>query len=65
MSRHENGVHEPPFVIAEQIAEVLGRSACYFYCADDRLVKIILRYSKLSETEREACNQTINLLCLP
>lgn len=54
MSRYENGVHEPPFVIAEQIAKALGVSASYFYCSDDHLAEIILNYSNLSEKEREA-----------
>jgi transcriptional regulator with XRE-family HTH domain len=54
MSRYENGVHEPPFLIAEQIAKVLGLSACYFYCSDERLAEIILNYSTLSDAEREA-----------
>lgn len=54
MSRYENGVHEPPFVIAEQLSKVLGLSACYFYCSDDHLAEIILNYSKLSKKEREA-----------
>jgi len=49
MSRYENGIHEPPFAIAEQIAKVLGVSACYFYCSDDHLAEIILNYSPLSE----------------
>lgn len=53
MSRYENGVHEPPFLIAEQIAKVLGLSACYFYCSDERLAEIILNYSTLSDVERE------------
>ena len=53
ISRYENGIHEPPFVIAEQIANVFGLSACYFYCSDDRLAKIILDYSRLSEDERK------------
>jgi transcriptional regulator with XRE-family HTH domain len=47
MSRYENGVHEPPFLIAEQIAKVLGISASYFYCRDDQLAEIILNYSPL------------------
>lgn len=55
MSRYESGVHEPSFSIAEQIAKVLGLSACYFYCSDDYLAEIILNYSKLSKKEREAC----------
>jgi len=54
MSRYESGIHEPSFSIAEQIAKVLGLSACYFYCSDDHLAEIILNYSKLSKKEREA-----------
>lgn len=49
MSRYESGVHEPPFAIAEQIAKVLGISASYFYCSDDRLAEIILDYTQQSE----------------
>jgi len=45
ISRYENGVHEPPFAIAEQIAKVLGISASYFYCSDEHLAEIILEYS--------------------
>jgi transcriptional regulator with XRE-family HTH domain len=56
MSRYENGVHEPPFLIAEQIAKVLGLSACYFYCSDERLAEIILHYSTLSDAERDMCH---------
>lgn len=56
MSRYENGVHEPPFLIAEQIAKVLGLSACYFYCSDERLAEIILNYSQLSDAERDMCH---------
>lgn len=58
MSRYENGIHEPPFQTAEQIAEVLGLSACYFYCRDDHLAEIILDYSQLSKSERKACYLT-------
>ena len=36
----------------EAVAKVLGISAAYFYCADDRLAEIILAYSAMSETER-------------
>ncbi|MBI5918294.1 MAG: helix-turn-helix transcriptional regulator [Nitrosomonadales bacterium] len=60
MSRYENGIHEPPFEIAEQLAKVLGLSASYFYCGDDRLAEIILEYSKLSEEERATCQLTLS-----
>jgi transcriptional regulator with XRE-family HTH domain len=55
MSRYETGVHEPPFMIAEQLAKILGIPACYFYCDDDRLAEIILDYSKLPNEQRKTC----------
>lgn len=53
MSRYETGIHEPPFMIAEQLAKILGISACYFYCDDDRLAEIIRDYSKLPNEQRK------------
>lgn len=39
---------------AEALAKVLGVSAAFFYCNDDRLADIILRYADMSETQRRA-----------
>lgn len=57
MSRYESGIHEPPFSFAEAVAKVLGISAAFFYCADDRLAEIIHIYSSLSEAAREVLRQ--------
>jgi len=57
MSRYESGIHEPTYQFVEAIAKVLGISAAYFYCADDRLAEIIRIYSDLSETRRKALLQ--------
>jgi len=54
MSRYENGVHEPPFIWVERMADALSVPAAYFYCADDRLAEIMLAYSTLSERKRKA-----------
>lgn len=53
MSRYENGVHEPPFVWVEKMADALEIPAAYFYCADDRLAEIMLTYSALPEKKRK------------
>lgn len=58
MSRYESGIHEPALQFAEAIAKVLGISAAYFYCSDDRLADIIRIYSDLSEAKREALHQS-------
>jgi transcriptional regulator with XRE-family HTH domain len=57
MSRYESGIHEPPHQFVEAVAKVLGVSAAYFYCADDRLADIIRIYSDLSEVRRAALHQ--------
>lgn len=57
MSRYESGIHEPPFQFVEAVAKVLGISAAFFYCSDDRLAQIIQIYSDLSEVKREALHQ--------
>ena len=52
ISRYESGVHEPPLSFTESLARVLGVPAAYFYCKDDRLAEIILRYADMSEAQR-------------
>lgn len=53
MSRYESGVHEPPFLWVEKMADALGVPTAYFYCDDDRLAEIILAYSTLPEKKRK------------
>jgi len=52
ISRYETGIHEPPFETAEQLAEVLNVPAAYFYCRDDRLADLLVRFSALGEIEQ-------------
>lgn len=53
MSRYENGVHEPPYSLAQKIAELLGVPTAYLFCDDDDLAEVILRYGKLSTKQRK------------
>lgn len=59
MSRYETGVHAPPLHFIESISKVLGISAAYFYCSDDRLAEIILAYSSLPEEGRESLREVV------
>jgi len=52
ISRYESGIHEPPVRFAEALSKVLGVSAAFFYCADDRLAEMILLYADLPEAKR-------------
>lgn len=58
MSRYESGIHEPSLQFIEAVAKVIGISASYFYCKDDRLADIIRAYSDLSEAKRELLHQS-------
>lgn len=62
ISRYESGIHEPPHQFVEAVAKVLGISAAYFYCADDRLADLILVYSDLSEAKRATLQQSAHKL---
>lgn len=62
MSRYENGVHAPPFEVAEQIAKVLKVPTAYFYCSDDRLAEIMQIYFSVSNSKREELLKFANSL---
>ena len=53
ISRYETGTHEPPFSIAEKLASVLGVPAAYFYCDDDNLAILLVRYTSLGGGARD------------
>lgn len=52
ISRYESGVHEPSFITAKQLADVLKVPTAYLYCEEDQLAEIILRFSALTEDQR-------------
>lgn len=52
MSRYETGVHEPPYSLAQRLAEALGIQVAYFYADDDELAELILRWGMLEQVER-------------
>ncbi|MGK5076534.1 helix-turn-helix domain-containing protein [Janthinobacterium sp. ZB1P44] len=52
MSRYETGIHEPPYSLAQKLAEALGLQVAYFYADDDELAELILRWGTLGQIER-------------
>lgn len=64
MSRYENGIHEPPYSLAQKLAEVLGVQVAYFYADDDELAELILSWGLLGPVERRRimvlCNAELN-----
>ena len=59
ISRYESGIHEPPVRFAEALAKVLGISAAFFYCGDDRLAEIIMLYADASESKRRLVLESV------
>lgn len=59
MSRYETGIHEPPYSLAQKLAEVLGVQVAYFYADDDELAELILSWGMLGPVER----RRILMLC--
>ena len=62
ISRYENGVHEPPFLVIESIAKVLEVPVAYFFCDDDRLAEIMEIYASAKEKERRAIYEAVTSL---
>jgi transcriptional regulator with XRE-family HTH domain len=52
MSRYETGINEPSFPIVEKLAEVLGIPMAYFFCDDDALAELVLRFGALDAERR-------------
>lgn len=53
ISRYELGVHQPPEPTALHLAEVLHVPHAFLHCEDDRLARIILAASLLTEDDQE------------
>jgi transcriptional regulator with XRE-family HTH domain len=53
MSRYENGIHEPNFDTIEKLAAILDVPSAYFFCHDDELAQVILRWPHLSIAEKK------------
>lgn len=62
MSRYETGTHEPPFPLAEKLAGVLKVPAAYFYCDDDQLAVLLIRYSALDSSAKEQVQALVSNL---
>ena len=59
ISRYENGVHEPPYEIAEKLAAALRIPTAYLYCREDDLASILLAVANLPAAKRAQLAQTI------
>lgn len=54
MSRYETGVHEPPVGIALKLAHALRVPMAYFYCDDEELAGLPLKWWQLSKSDRHS-----------
>ena len=52
MCQYENGRHNPNPLLLKRIGEALHIPAPYFYCEDDELADLILKFSALGMAQR-------------
>lgn len=62
IGRYETGVHEPSNAVVEQLARALDVLPPYFHCEDDDLAEVILRWPKLSPTDRRRMREMVHAL---
>jgi transcriptional regulator with XRE-family HTH domain len=53
MNYYEQGVHKPDPQLLTRIGAVLRIPAAYFYCEDDELADLILKFSALGAAQRK------------
>lgn len=53
ISRYESGKSEPDNATVEQIAEILGLPAAYFYASSDILAEVILLVAKMPKKDQK------------
>lgn len=60
ISRYESGVHQPPFEIAERIAEVLQVPTAFLYCRDAALAEVLLDLHALTAKQMAVVRRSIS-----
>jgi hypothetical protein len=53
MNQYFTGKHQPDLQIIELLAAVVKTPACYFYCEDNQLADLILKFGSLDEAQRK------------
>ncbi|GFS05791.1 transcriptional regulator [Elysia marginata] len=53
MNHYEKGKHFPDFETLERIAKILEVPVPYFYCNDDQMAELLVRFERLSPEEKQ------------
>ena len=53
MNQYFTGKHQPDLQTIQLLASVVKTPACYFYCEDDQLADLILKFGTLDEAQKE------------
>lgn len=54
MNQYEKGKHAPDFTTMKRIGDELGVPVAYFYCEEDDLAELIIKFSQLEKRDRDA-----------
>ena len=61
MNQYETGKHMPDFGTLTRIARVLNVPASYFYCEDNELAQLVLRWPRISKRKRKQLLKAIEV----
>lgn len=53
MNQYETGKHHPDSKTVEKLSSVLGVPVPFLYCNDDDLAKVIAKFSKLNDSDKQ------------
>jgi hypothetical protein len=53
MNFYEKGTNEPNLLTLTRIGAVVGAPVAYFYCEDDALADLVLKFSTLDEVQKK------------
>jgi transcriptional regulator with XRE-family HTH domain len=62
MSQYENDKHTPNLLMVTRIGAALNIPAPYFYCADDALADLILKFGTLDEAQKKRLRTFVDKL---
>jgi transcriptional regulator with XRE-family HTH domain len=60
INRYEQGVHEPDYLTAQNLAKALGVSAAFFYAAEDDVADMIFRYGQAKASQKQKVRKLLS-----
>ena len=60
INRYEQGVHEPDYLTAQNLARALGISVAFLYAAEDDVADLIFRYGNAKAADKKKVRKLLD-----